>query len=147
MSITTICGSRAIRNLATAVDRAASITLVAIAANLAHAQAPLTHCTDPGGVLSNGNTTCTFTVTMAGDSVNVDDPNNYISLAGSLRANRGAVVFYSNSDAQTALYVRVGTQCAPGSSSASGFDIDGFNSVPCTFASPDNRVAAAGATR
>jgi hypothetical protein len=63
----------------------AALALSLTAAPAAHAAAPLTNCTDPGGVLSNGNATCTFTVTTNGDSVDVSDPTNYVALAGSLR--------------------------------------------------------------
>lgn len=53
---------------------------------VSHAAPPLTHCTDPGGVLSNVNQTCTFTVTTAGDSIDTSNATLYVPLAGSLRA-------------------------------------------------------------
>lgn len=63
------------------------VTGTAISLALANAQAaaPLTNCTDPGGVLSNNNQTCTFTVTTNGDSVDTSNPAEYVALAGSLR--------------------------------------------------------------
>lgn len=46
---------------------------------------PLSNCTAPGGVLSNSNQTCKFTVTTNGDSIDTSDSNLYVPLAGSLR--------------------------------------------------------------
>lgn len=39
-----------------------------LSATIAHAAAPLTNCTDPGGVLPNGNATCTVTVSNTASS-------------------------------------------------------------------------------
>ena len=39
-----------------------------LSATIAHAAASLTNCTDPGGVLSNGNATCTFTFSNTASS-------------------------------------------------------------------------------
>lgn len=46
---------------------------------------PLANCTAVGGVLSNNNDTCTYTVTTAGDGIDLSDLFHYIPLAGSLR--------------------------------------------------------------
>lgn len=50
----------------------------------ANAAAPLTNCTGQGGVLSNSNTTCTFTVSNMSDSLS-GDGSDYVAPAGSLR--------------------------------------------------------------
>ena len=51
---------------------------------IASAAPPLSNCTAQGGVLSNGNTTCTFTVTTATDALG-GDASGYTAPAGSLR--------------------------------------------------------------
>jgi len=51
---------------------------------LAHATPPLSNCTGEGGVLSNANTTCTFTVTNTDDFVDTSGPG-FVAMAGTLR--------------------------------------------------------------
>ena len=46
---------------------------------------PLANCTGQGGVLSNNAATCTFSVTVTGDSIDTTNSFNHIALASSLR--------------------------------------------------------------
>ncbi|TAG78817.1 MAG: hypothetical protein EAZ21_11890, partial [Betaproteobacteria bacterium] len=64
-----------------------------------------------------------------------------------LAANQAVRVTYDNSNAQAAFFARVGTQCAAGTYSGTGLNIDAaLGTITCTQASPGNFVPIAGAT-
>jgi autotransporter-associated beta strand protein len=74
--------------------------------------------------------------------------NSFANITWSgLAANQAVLVAYDNSNVQATMFARVGTQCAAGTYSSTGLNIDAaLATITCTQASPGNFVPTAGAT-